>query len=401
MPAPLPLAGAPRGAPASGGTAGFALWNLGFRPFYLLAGAFAALAIAVWTAHLAGWSGASSYLADPLWHAHEMIFGFALAVIVGFLFTAVRAWTGQPTPTGRRLMAICGLWLAARVLLACALPLAAALADTLFVLAAVAGIAAPLRAGGNRRNAFLVVVLLAIGAANLAFHLGVAGVLDFPVRRALQAGLDLMLFIMVVIGGRVIPMFSANATPARPVRLAWLERGALAGVALLLIATAAGLPAPLLGALAALAAAAHAARLALWQPWRTLRNPLVWILHAAYAWIVIHLVLRALAGFDLVAAGLATHALTVGAIGGLTLGMMTRTSLGHTGRPLAAGAAETACFVLIQAAALVRVVLPLVFPAQTLAAVLVSGVLWVVAFGCFALGYWGILTRPRVDGQPG
>jgi len=148
-------------------------------------------------------------------------------------------------------------------------------------------------------------------------------------------------------------------------------------------------------------AAAHAARLVLWRPWRTLKTPLVWILHFAYAWIVLALALRALAAWDLVPASLAIHALTVGAIGGLTLGMMTRTSLGHTGRPLQAGRADVFCYVTIQLAALTRVFLPLAFPSIYLDAVIASGLLWSLAFGVFTLRYWPILSRPRADGKPG
>ena len=155
------------------------------------------------------------------------------------------------------------------------------------------------------------------------------------------------------------------------------------------------------GALAALAALAHGARLLLWQPWRTFRTPLVWILHAAYGWIVLHLALRGLAGLGWVAPTLATHALTVGAIGGLTLGMMTRTARGHTGRPLQAGTAELAMFLVVQSAAVVRVGGGIAAPAHYLASVQLSGVLWAVAFGLYAVRYWPVLTRARIDGRPG
>ena len=155
------------------------------------------------------------------------------------------------------------------------------------------------------------------------------------------------------------------------------------------------------GLIAAVAAAAHAARLILWRPWLTLKKPMVWILHFAYAWIVLALALRALAAFDLMPAGLATHALTVGAIGGLTLGMMTRTSLGHTGRPLQAGRADVFCYVTIQLAALTRVFLPLAFPSLYLQAIIGSSLLWSAAFGVFTIAYWPILSRPRADGRPG
>jgi uncharacterized protein involved in response to NO len=145
---------------------------------------------------------------------------------------------------------------------------------------------------------------------------------------------------------------------------------------------------------------AHGARLWLWRPWRTLAVPLVWILHAAYAWIVVHLFLRGASGLDWLPESVAVHALTVGAIGGLTLGMMTRTARGHTGRPLAADRWEIAMFVLVQAAAFVRVLGGIVSPAY-LAGIGLSGLLWTAAFGLYAVRYWPVLTRPRLDGRPG
>ena len=377
----------------------FALWALGFRPLYLGAGLFAVLSICAWVAQFAGWHAGGP--SDPLWHAHEMIFGFAFAVIVGFLFTAVGNWTAQPTPTGAPLAAIVALWLTARALLAFGMPLASAAADAAFALAAAWGIGVPLFRSGNRRNAFFVVLLIAFGAANVAFHLAMAGVLDLQPRRFTQLGMDLVLFVMVVMGGRVIPMFTANARQVRVRRLAWLEPLALGSVLALLGASLAGLPAAVIAACAALAALANGLRISFWRPWATLGHPLLWILHASYAWIVVHLALRAFAALDLVGASSATHALTVGAIGGLILGMMTRTARGHTGRPLQASAMETAAFALIQLAAMARVFLPLAVPAMALTAIPVSGALWVAAFGLYVVKFWPILTRARLDGRPG
>ncbi len=379
----------------------FALWNLGFRPFYLLAGLFAALSVPLWAARFAGWLGEWVYASESVWHAHEMIFGYAFAVMTGFLFTAVRNWTGRPTPTGAALAAIAGLWLAARVLAFTPWTLAGAAADTAFALAVALGIGVPLVASGNRRNYFFIVVLLAIGAANLAFYLSRAEVLDVRASDGVQVALDLILFVMAVMGGRVIPMFTANGVSgSKPVRHVLLERAALGSVLVLLVADAFSLSEGVLAVLAGLAAVAHAARLALWQPWLTLRRPLVWILHAAYAWIAVHLALRALAPFELFPPSLAIHALTVGAIGGLTLGMMTRTARGHTGRALEAGRAEVACYSLVQLAAVTRVLVPIVLSSLYFTAVSISALLWFLAFALFTLTYWPILTRPRADGRP-
>jgi uncharacterized protein involved in response to NO len=381
---------------------GFALWHLGFRPFYLLAGLFATLSIPLWVAQYAGWLGTHAIVAGPLWHAHEMLFGYAFAVIVGFLFTAGRNWANQPTPTGVTLAAIATLWLAARVLVFTPYALTTAAFDTAFALAAAAGIAVPLLRGRNRRNYFFIVLLLGLGLANLAFHLGMAGVLDLPLRFGVQVGLDIVLLIMVVMGGRVIPMFTMNGVPGTVcTRLPSIERLAPASVIALLAADLLAAPAMVIAPIAAVAAVIHALRLGLWRPWRTLRTPIVWILHFAYAWIVVALALRALTAWNLAPASAATHALTVGAIGGLTLGMMTRTALGHTARPLRAGKSEFFCYATIQLAAVTRVFFPLAFPSFYLQAIVGSGLLWSLAFGVYTIRYWPILTRPRLDGRPG
>jgi uncharacterized protein involved in response to NO len=161
------------------------------------------------------------------------------------------------------------------------------------------------------------------------------------------------------------------------------------------------LPHTVIAMIALIGALAHGLRLYFWKPWRTLGTPLVWILHAAYAWIVVHLALRGLSALELLAGSYATHVLTVGAIGGLTLGMMTRTARGHTGRPLRADGFELAAFLLIQVAVVVRAFGGIASPGLYLASVQVSALLWAAAFGLYAVRYWPVLTRPRLDGKPG
>lgn len=387
------------GAPGAG--RGFALWQLGFRPFYLLASAFAALSIPLWALQFSGRLG-SGWIAGPLWHAHEMLFGFALAVIVGFLFTAGRNWTGRPTPTGPALMALCALWLAARVLALTPYAVAAAITDVAFPLAAAVGLAIPFWKARNRRNYFFPGLLLVLAGASAAMHLNRLGRVDLPGRDGLALALDVVLFILCVMGGRVIPMFTSNGVPgARAVRDPRLEKAALGMVLALVLADAAGAPAWLLAPLAGAAAVTHGWRWLLWQPWRTGGVPLVWVLHAAYLWIPLHLALRSLAALGLASPSLAAHALTTGAIGGLIIGMMTRTSRGHTGRPLRADRVDVACYLLVLGAAVVRVGLPLVWPTLTMSAVQVSAVLWSAGFGLFAVRYWPALSRARADGKPG
>ena len=337
-------------------------------------------------------------IAGPFWHAHEMIFGYAFAVITGFLFTAVRNWTNQPTPAGRTLALIAGLWLVGRVVVLTPWPLYAVITDTAFALAVAAGIAVPLFRSRNRRNYFFVGLIVALGAVNLGFYLAMADWVPVALERGLRFAIDLILFLMVVMGGRLIPMFTANAEPgAKPLRLRWLERIALGSILALLATDLLGLPALATGLAAGVGAVAQGARLALWQPWLTIKRPILWILHVSYAWIVVYLALRVLAAAELVPISLVTHALTVGAIGGLTVGMMTRTARGHTGRALEAGKLEIACYALVQFAAIVRVFMPLFAPQWYLGAVVASGALWATAFTLLVVNFWPMLVRPRSD----
>ena len=381
---------------------GFTLWQLGFRPFFLLASIFAALSIGLWALQFAGTLG-RPYLQGPMWHAHEMLFGFALAVVVGFLLTAGRNWSNRPTLSGAPLAALAALWIAGRVLVLTPFGWAAAIVNVAFPLAAAIALAIPFIAARNRRNYFFVGLLLLMAAAVGAVHLAQLGVLRIPGWIGIQIALDVLLFIMAVMTGRVIPMFTNNGVPgANATRRPALEKAALGAVLALLLADALQLHGAALAALAGAGAAAHLARWLLWQPWKTRRAPLVWVLHAAYLWIPMHLALRALAEMGWWATpSAAIHALTVGAAGGLIIGMMTRTARGHTGRPLQAGRAEVACYVLVLVAAGVRVFVPLVAPGQALHAVLCSAALWSAGFALYAVVYGPMLIRPRVDGRPG
>ena len=374
---------------------------LGFRLFYLLAGAYAAISVGLWALQFAGWLPAPALVYGPLWHAHEMLFGYAFAVIAGFLFTAVKNWANRPTPTGMPLALLGALWVAARVLSFTPWRAGSTLMDVAFTLGVAAGIAKPLLASGNRRNYFFIALVLAIAAANVAFQAGIAGWTDYPPQRALWLAADAVMFAIAVVAGRVVPMFTNNALKSMGARrVQTIEYAALGSILALAACDLAGLAAAA-GIVAAFAAAAHGARLALWSPLATRRTPLLWILHLSYAWLVAHLALRSAAAFGYATPSLAMHALTVGAIGGMTLGMMTRSALGHTGRPLTAGRAEIASYVLVQLAAAARVLVPLVFPAAYPASVTAAGVLWFTAYAVFTAAYWPRLTRPRVDGRPG
>lgn len=380
---------------------GLALWHLGFRPFYLLAATLALLTVPLWALQFSGLLD-RAWLRGAVWHGHEMVFGYALAVIIGFLFTAGRNWSGQPTPTGRPLMALAALWLAARVLVLTPYAEAAALLNVAVPWLAAWGLWRALHAGGNRRNYFFVALLLLMGVASGALHLSLLGWLPAPPGSGLPLALDIVLFMVAVMAGRVVPMFSNNGVPGMQARREPLvEKASLGSVLLLMLLDGAGVDGVLLSIALPLALGAHLLRWWLWQPWKSLRNPLVWVLHAAYLWLPVHLALRTGANLGWIAAGPATHALTVGVIGLITLGMITRTALGHTGRPLKAGPFELAAFLAMLGAAMLRVFLPLALPSALMLSVQLSAALWSLAFALYLWRYAPILLRPRADGLPG
>jgi len=379
----------------------FALWDVGFRPFFLLASLFSVFSGLLWVAQYSGLL-THAYLRGPVWHAHEMLFGYTIAVIAGFLLTAVRNWTSKPTATGAPLIALAALWVCGRVLVLTPFEIAAAVVNAAFPVAVAAAISIPLVRARNVRNYFFVGLLLLIGVLIFVVHLSLREGSDLSPRLGLSLALDVVLFIMAVMGGRVIPMFTNSGVPgAGATRHPLVEKLALGSVLLLFVVDLLQLHPMAVATVALVGAAAHGVRLYLWQPWRALATPLVWILHAAYAWIVIHLALRGLSAFDVVTPSLATHALTLGAIGGLTLGMMMRTARGHTGRPLKADEYERAAFVFVQLAACVRVFGGMASPGLYVASVQLAGLFWAAAFGLYAVRYWPVLTRPRLDGRRG
>jgi len=237
---------------------GFALWELGFRPFYLLASSFAALSILLWICQYSGHLPAA-YVRSPAWHGHEMLYGYALAVVAGFLLTAVRNWTARPTPSGAPLVALAALWVAGRVLVLTPFATAAAIVNAAFPVAVAVGIGIPIVESRNRRNYFFIALLVLLGAAVLAFHLAHLGMLPWPERASLQVGLDVVLFIVVVMGGRVIPMFTNNGVPGvNATRRPWVEKFALGGVLVLIAVDLLRSPAALVATVALFVAAACA-----------------------------------------------------------------------------------------------------------------------------------------------
>lgn len=383
-----------------------ALAGKGFRPFFLLAGAYGAAIIPVWLLVLTGFVQPGNYLPPSIWHAHEMVFGFAVAVLAGFLLTAVGNWTKRETAKGAPLMALAVLWLLGRVamLFSDRLPPGlAAIIDLSFLPALALAIARPLVAAGNRRNFVMLGVLGALFATNALVHAGALGVWVSDGRRACLVAIDVLVLVILIIAGRVFPMFTRNATGVASIRSCpELDIATVVGMVAVIGVDIAFPESSLSAAVAGLVAVIAVVRTWHWGTRHVLRDPLLWILHAGYAWVPIGLVLRGIAHASAgVPASLSTHALTAGAIGCLTLGMMARVSLGHTGRPLRASRPVTFAFVAVIAAALTRVFGPIVLPGPYRDELLLAGVLWTAAFLTFTISYAHVLCARRVDGRPG
>ena len=383
------------------------LFALGFRPFYLLAAIFAVLAVPTWILSFFGEVQAGGYLRGIAWHSHEMIFGFASAVMARFLLTAVRNWTGQPTPTGAPLAGLALLWLLGRLLMLTGPEGLAVLIDILFLPALAIAVAVPIWRSRNVRNYKVVAILAMLTLANIWYHLANMSILSSEYTRiAITAALDVFSILIAIIGGRVIPAFIGNAiegaNPRNVFSVEAVSFGALIAILVLGILNS-WVPVPWNAWLVifAIAAIGQGVRLWLWQPLRARGNPLLWMLPAAYAWLSVALALRVLSTLGIVPISAAYHALTIGAIASLMVAMMMRSALGHTGRPLVAGRVEIAAFVLLQLAAVVRVSASSVAAIAYREAMIVSGVLWTLAFAVFLSRYWAVLTQPRIDGQPG
>lgn len=380
------------------------VWRLGFRPFFLAGGAFALLAILLWALWLQGTVHLQPTGGMLAWHRHEMLYGFGVAIIAGFLLTAVQNWSGLPGIKGWPLLVLVVIWLLGRLAWFSALPLPAlALLQAAFMPLVAITLAKPIIARRLKNNYPIIVMTLLLGACQ---WLTLAGLLqddELLQRRGALAGLWLMGAFLTVIGGRVIPFFTqrglglAAQPPAKP----WLERLTLLCSLAVALLTAAGLsdsPSRAMGGVFVLLTTLHGVRLWRWFTPRIAGVPLLWSLHLAYLWLL--LASLGMAAWHLGAAlnpSLASHALSVGAMSAMIVAMMARVSLGHTGRPLQVPACIIAAFVLVQLAALLRIgLVPFSHWGLSL-----SALCWVLAFALFLWHYAPILLRARVDGQPG
>lgn len=380
---------------------GHAFFSGGFRPFFLFAALFAIVAVALWLADLLGYSSLDIHLAPVDWHKHEMLFGYTSAVIAGFLFTAVPNWTGRLPVVGWPLIAIVALWLAGRIAMLLGDRMSYGLiatVDTAFLPVLGIVIAREVISGKNWRNLRVLVPVLVFGAANIWFHFDMAngGLGTGPVR----LGFSAVLVLLMLIGGRVIPSFTRNwlarrEAGAMPKPFDRYDTITVAVSAIALVLWTAIDSVPWLGAVFAALGVAHIVRLGRWAGIRTLRNPLLLVLHVFYAFVPL--------GFLTLAAGMlmgspamntgALHVFGIGAAGGMTVAVMVRASLGHTGRTLASDRILNVAMMAMVFCVTLRVV-GAIWP-QIEWAITGSALAWIIAFGLFVFRVGPWLIAPR------
>lgn len=376
--------------------AGPALLSLGFRPFFFGGAVWAALAAPLWVWMYLGGAGLAGHRD---WHVHEMLFGFLAAIVAGFLTTAVPNWTGRMPVVGAPLGALAGLWLAGRIAMLAEFALGplAAVIDSAFLIAFAGVIWREVLSGRNWRNLPVCGLVTALALANVAFHFNAAlGYSYLGERLALAAAI----MLLALIGGRITPSFTRNWLRAQgvqggPAAFGMVDRAALAVTGAGALGWAIAPEAALTGALLAGAGVLNGLRLARWRGWLAAREPLLWILYLGYGWLAAGLtLLGASVLFGEIPRTAGVHALTAGAVGVMTLAVMTRATRGHSGRPLAADAGTLAIYLAILGAAVLRVAAP--FWPQAGAALLIASVsLWSLAFGGFAAAYAPMLLKAR------
>lgn len=383
----------------------YPLFALGFRAFFALAGLAALILIVFWNAIFNGTLTSEHYFSNNYWHAHEMLLGYAVAVIAGFLLTAVKNWTGKQTLTGDPLANLCLLWLYGRILpfYAGLLPDALiALVDFSFLPVLAYQVSKPIIEAKQYRNLFFIGLLLLLALSNGMIHLEMLGLRPNSAATGIQLAVATIIILILIIAGRVFPFFTERGIPGTLIiRNPLLDNVSVASAVIVFALQLFGISGTLLALAAVAAVIVNIARLSGWYVQRVIYVPLLWVLYAGYGWVILGFLLTVLSAYSLVSPSLALHAFTLGGIGVLTLGMMARVSLGHTGRAMKASNAIAVAFVLINIAALFRVLLPIAMPGWYETLIYISTLSWLAAFSLFVFVYGPILTTARIDGQEG
>lgn len=382
-------------------------FRLAFRPLFWLGALFSVVSIALWSLSFTGYLEISPFGGSLFWHQHEMLFGFAAAIIAGFLLTAVQTWTGVPSVKGKPLAVLVSVWLLARVLLLFP-PVGqfylVVAVDLLFLPMAAVFLSFPIVKARLWRNLFFVPILLLMAVLNGLMHLSAMGVIATPYQVIGHTMVLTVTLVMCIMGGRVFPMFTANGTgTARVAPVYWLEKLSIATVIFSVLVVSELLPlAPGVdAAILIIAGLANFLRALRWRIWVTFSTPLVWSLHLSYLALCAGLLMLGMEKLELLqSVSPAYHTITVGGMGLMILSMISRVSLGHTGRLINVGAVMTTAFALLLLSFFFRVFASVLFGQNTLF-ILMAAAFWVFAYGAFVLAYAPVLFSPRIDGRSG
>ncbi|MDD5228486.1 MAG: NnrS family protein [Methylococcales bacterium] len=383
----------------------YPLFALGFRAFFLLAGLAALGLLILWRGMTEGTIAPSAYFIGTYWHAHEMLLGYTVAVIAGFLLTAVSNWTGKITLHGNALVGLSLLWLYGRILpfYAGLLPdELIALVDFAFLPILTYVIANHLIRAKNYKNLLFVGLLILLMLGNGLIHVQMLGLCNDSAAIGVQIVLATIVVMILVIAGRVFPFFTEKGLKGVSIpRNQQLDILAVGSALVLFTLQLVGISGTFLALIALTTAILNSWRLASWFVFRIWFVPLLWVLYLGYGWLILGFILTAFAEWELVLPSLAIHAFTVGGIGILTLGMMARVSLGHTGRAMKASNVIVSAFVLMNVAALFRVILPMTFTSSSNILIYLAVLAWLAAFALFIFVYAPILVKAREDGKEG
>ncbi|MCB1838814.1 MAG: NnrS family protein [Alphaproteobacteria bacterium] len=373
----------------------------GFRPFFFFGALYSVISLALWGVFYAGYVMPPYFMLDAVsWHAHEMIYGFAMAIVAGFLLTAVANWTGGAPARQMHLAGLCLLWLLGRVVMHFdfGLPAWAIIAvESAFIPALALSLAIPLLRSWNKRNFIFLTLLSILFACDLWFLLTIN-------MAALHVALMMILIMISLIGGRIIPAFTVAALRRKGIEAYQtpqmkMDITALASLVAVALCLVFAKDTPFLGIAAGVSCLIHGLRMRHYHTLKTFDDPLVWILHAGYGWLVVGLGLLALTGFGLLSVTAVIHALTAGSIGSMILGMICRVTLGHTGRELKVGTLTTLSFFAIQVTAIARVFGPILMPDHMNEWIIGSAALWSLCFAAYLWVYTPMLFTARPDGS--